>query len=325
MGSENPVSTQPPGTSLALVTPGGLRAPAEVFPAMIYLASLTSFDSRATMRDGLKRAARALELPADQWASIPWHTLDSAVLARLRTLLAEQYAPSTANLTLQAVRGVLRESWRRGLLTGDDWQRLDDVGNVRGSRVHEGRALTLDEQRKLLAAAAACPRLLGLRNVALVGAGLGCGLRRTELVNLTRASWEGETLVVMGKGNKEARVPVPPSLRQLLQGWCSQRGDDPGPLFPACDRLGHGWVNRPLSRVYVGELLAELSSRAGIERVMPHDLRRTYGTGLFLLGSDALAVQKLMRHASVNTTARYDLRDEAELARHASRVTLPLP
>lgn len=321
MGSEDSLAPIPP----ALLTPGGLRAPATVPPAMTFLASLASLDSRATMRDGLKRAARVLELPADQWASLPWHTLDSAVLGRLRTLLAERYAPSTANLTLQAVRGVLRESWRRGLLTGDDFQRLDDVPNVRGERVHPGRALTLDEQKKLLAAAAACPGLLGLRNAALVGAGLGCGLRRSELIKLTLADYEEETLVVMGKGNKQARVPVPPSLRQLLQGWRARRGDRPGPLFPVCDRKGHGWVDRPLHRVYVGELLEELSSQAGIERVMPHDLRRTYGTGLFLLGSDALAVQRLMRHASVSTTGRYDLRDEAELARHASRITLPLP
>lgn len=307
-----------------LPTPGGLGAPADVPPAVTYLASLASLDSRATMRDGLKRAARVLGLPAASWERLPWHTLDAAVLGRLRTLLAEQYAPSTANLTLQAVRGVLRESWRRGLLSGEAWQRVDDVPGVRGERVHDGRALTVDEQRKLLEAAAAGPGLLGPRNVALVGTGLGCGLRRSELVGLTRASFEGETMVVLGKGNKEARVPVPSSLRPLLQGWCALRGDPEGPLFPVCDRQGHAWLPRPLHKVYVGELLSALSERAGIERVMPHDLRRTYGTGLFLAGSDALAVQRLMRHASVTTTSRYDLRSEHELAQVAERLVLPV-
>lgn len=305
-------------------------------PAQAYVASLTSANSRQTVIDGLRRAARVLQqmkLDADpeRWASLPWHTLSPQVLSMLRTLLAATHAPATVNVTLAALRGTARQAWRDGLLDHDGLRRLEDVANVQGERVAEGRPLSRDEQAALLRAAAAGPRLLGPRNVALLAVALGCGLRRAELLGLPHDAWPSgawspqATVKVMGKGNKEALVPLPRASHTALQAWWNARGADQGPLFPACDPQGRAWFGRPLRLCYLSELLAQLSERAGLAVVRPHDLRRTYGTGLLRAGIDLATVQKLMRHSRVETTTRYDLRGFDELASRVADLDVPLP
>jgi len=99
---------------------------------------------------------------------------------------------------------------------------------------------------------------------------------------------------------------------------------DAGPLFPAVEERGRGWLRRPLTDGYFAELLGGLAKRAQIRPIHPHDLRRTFATGLFLAGHDARIVQRLMRHAKIETTARYDMRGDTELAAAAATLAIPV-
>ena len=55
----------------------------------------------------------------------------------------------------------------------------------------------------------------------------------------------------------------------------------------------------------VWEVVKGAARRAGIERLAPHDLRRTCGRLCHLAGGDLDQIQFLLGHVSIQTTERY--------------------
>src|SRR5437016_4867083 len=92
---------------------------ADRHPALVYLARLSP-GSRRTMRQGLDAVARLLTAGACDALTLDWAALRYQHTAAIRTRLAEAYAPATANKVLAALRGVLKEAWRLGLMGAED-------------------------------------------------------------------------------------------------------------------------------------------------------------------------------------------------------------
>ena len=135
---------------------------------------------------------------------LPWHHLGYQHTQALRAALAARYSPATANRHLAALRGVLREAWRLGLMSAEDLQRAIDLPAVRGERLPRGRSLTRGELRALFESCrGGCPA--DARDAALMGVLYAAGLRRAEVVALEVSDYDPETgaLIVRGKGNKE--------------------------------------------------------------------------------------------------------------------------
>ena len=101
-------------------------------PLAVYLARLTSPESRRAMAGSLEFLAERLVDRGPATAEerrrrrqeqrllashIPWHRLRYAHTQALRSWLAEHCSPAAANRHLAALRGVLREAWRLGLMT----------------------------------------------------------------------------------------------------------------------------------------------------------------------------------------------------------------
>src|SRR6202171_3414027 len=120
-------------------------------PVAVYLARLAP-SSRRTMRAALDAIAALLsDDRCDAW-SLDWPQLRYRHTTAVRALLADgRYAPSTANRHLAALRGVLKECWRLGYVTAEDFQRASDLEPVRGSRLPRGRALQPGEVRAQVA------------------------------------------------------------------------------------------------------------------------------------------------------------------------------
>ena len=85
----------------------------------------------------LRRVARVLDQPLE---AIVWKDLRAHHVAGIRAALNEQCAPATANLSLSAVRGVLKWAWTMEQMSGDDYSRAVAVENVRAVRQPAGRA-----------------------------------------------------------------------------------------------------------------------------------------------------------------------------------------
>ena len=159
---------------------------------------------------------------------------------------------------------------------------------------------------------AACDRTtaLGIRNAAIVAIGLGCGLRRAEIVGLDVADVleDGQSLRVRGKGNKERLVYLADSTRMLLAAWLQHRGNEHGPLF--CPARRNGVRVQRLTEQTVYDVLQALTEKAEMSHISPHDLRRTFVSTLLDKGVPLSTVSAMAGHASVDTTSRYDVRGE---------------
>jgi integrase/recombinase XerD len=76
----------------------------------------------------------------------------------------------------------------------------------------------------------------------------------------------------------------------------------------------------------LNELLAELSRRAGLERIIhPHQLRHSFGTGLMEAGGTLDEAQVLLGHASITSTQVYLHPSQARLRAAVERVERAKP
>ena len=71
------------------------------------------------MRESLEKIARVASAGEVGALELPWRMLRYRHAEAIRGRLAEGYAPATANKMLSAMKGVLKSSWRLGLMTAD--------------------------------------------------------------------------------------------------------------------------------------------------------------------------------------------------------------
>ena len=294
-------------------------------PAAVYLASLPSPHSRRTMRACLATMAHLLTGHADaDPLRVPWYRLTYAHTAALRARLIERLAPATVNKYLAALRGVLVECRRLGLMGADAAASASDLKAVKGSGLPRGRMLSVGEQAALMRACAD-GTAMGARDAALLAVLLGCGLRRAEAVALTVGDVaEGSVRVQVGKGRKARRVPMPAGTRLAVAAWLATRGEvaTDTPLFTSYDRRPNQHGDR-IGDQAVLHILLRRAGMVGVSTVSPHDFRRTYISQLLDADTDIATAKQLAGHASVETTARYDRRGEQARQRAAEKIHVP--
>lgn len=289
-----------------------------------YLSGLEAVRSRKTMAAALQRLATELS-PGTSAVRLPWHRLHPAEVSALRARLASQYAPATVNQYLAALRGVLRSAWRCGKMSHEAYQRASDVRSLKGTRLPAGREIARDELTRLFASLSDDATAAGVRDAALLAVAYMCGLRRAELAGLMLADFDGSAVRVIGKGDKERLAVLPPAAVRLLSRWLAVRGSAPGALFPA---IRYGSVDselRPMSGEAVRQILQRRAAVVGIDGIRPHDMRRTFVTGLLRAGVDLPLASRMAGHANVATTARYDVRQQDDAREAAGKLWVPMP
>ena len=291
-------------------------------PAGAYLISTHTAMSRDTALSALNTAVRLLG--QEDIKSTPWHLIRYYEMNMLRSVLAEHYAPATANKILSIVRGVLRQAWKLGLTTTDDYRRAIAVPAIPGSRLPAGRALDPGEIRALFQACAE-PGPQAARDAALLAILFGCGLRRTEAARLDVEHLDktASTLRIIGKGNHERIAHMNAGGRAALDAWLKARGDRPGPLLCAVTGKGNRIVCRRLRTESIRLILKRRAKQARIRSCTPHDLRRTFITSLLDQGNDIAVASRMAGHRNLSTTTRYDRRDERTNRDAAATIHIP--
>jgi site-specific recombinase XerD len=153
-----------------------------------------------------------------------------------------------------------------------------------------------------LIAAASNPRDLAIIELLYASA-----LRVNELANLNikDLSLKEQSLIVReGKGGKDRIALFGGPAERALRAYIGNRTT--GPLFLPLNRPDgpvEGFARLTVRGIC--RIVAETAERAGIEHVHPHMLRHSCATHMLNRGADIRAIQELLGHANVATTARY--------------------
>jgi len=232
------------------------------------------------------------------------------------------YAPRTVNRRLAALSGVFafremrnpaaRNPIPRGREAGRTarGQRSGLLGHLAapaprsGLRVREPRRLPRGLAREEIAELLASFRTV--RDQAIAGLMLFSGLRSAEVRALAiddvdiGLGW----VRVLGKGEKERRVPIDREVCGLVQSYLlSERPDsDSHTLFLVAKGPTRG---QPLTAAGLRTVFRYHRTRAGVPAGNPHALRHTFGTALAEAGVDLPVMQALMGHDHVDSALAY--------------------
>jgi site-specific recombinase XerD len=253
----------------------------------------------------------------------PWSKIGYQHLAQIRHQLQQQgKAINTINLTLSAVRGVMKACFNLKLIDADQWLSINAVKPARGQRLLSGRSLTASEVQKLLRVCKQDKSLIGKRDHALITLMLVTGLRRSEITALDDSDFNSRTgllIVQAGKGNKQRQIYVNPDSRQIVRQWRNRRGNVDGKLFNPISKAGT-ITHKALTGQSIYDIVQHRAKQAQIGELRPHDLRRTFVTHLLEAGVDLNTTRQLAGHSDIQTTARYDLRDQKTQKRAVQRL-----
>ncbi|WP_263349688.1 tyrosine-type recombinase/integrase [Acidicapsa acidisoli] len=225
-------------------------------------------------------------------------------------------APSTVNVKLSAVRRLVGEARRNGLISAEDAANLSDIPNVRQRGNRLGNWLTREQAKELLQVPDRST-LKGKRDYAILALLVGCALRRRELATLKMSDLqerEGRWVIadLCGKGNRIRTVAVPLWVKNAINAWLDSAELLEGKLFRSVTKGGNV-ARSSLSDWAVWSVVQQSAEQIGIERFGAHDLRRTCAKLCRKSGGDLEQIKFLLGHSSIQTTERY-LGSEQEIA-----------
>lgn len=128
------------------------------------------------------------------------------------------------------------------------------------------------------------------------------GLRIGEALSLRKDGVLADGIRIMGKGRKEAFVPVKPDLLERLRAYIAAH---PRTLYVFYGENGIE-TDKPMGTATVYRVFARARERAGLPaEVRPHTLRHSFATHALRVTKRLEVVQDLLRHADPKTTRWY--------------------
>ena len=248
--------------------------------------------------------AKALD---DLFAFCASRPLSRALLMEYRTTM-DHLSPSTINVRLSAIRKLVGEARRNGMIGLEEAANLTDIPNVRQKGTRLGNWLTREQAKELLAVPDRST-LKGKRDDVIIALLVGCALRRRELASLKIEDIqlrEGRWVIIdlCGKGGRIRTVAVPIWVKQAIEVWMAAAIIEKGRLLRPLSKSGK-IVGDELGDWAIWSVVEQSSKQIGIEHFGAHDLRRTCAKLCRKSGGDLEQIKFLLGHSSIQTTERY--------------------
>jgi site-specific recombinase XerD len=232
------------------------------------------------------------------------------------------YAATTINRRLAAVSGLFTFRMMRDPSAGNPVPRRAEArrvaqGERSGLLAHlrtpkRRSALRVREPRRLprgLDRAETTALLASFRtdrDRAIAGLMLFSGLRSAEVLGLRIVDVDIPRgwVRVIGKGDKERRVPVDPDVAGLIQTYLlvERPQTEAREVFLVAKGPHRG---QPLTPAGLRTVFRYHRGKAGVPAGHPHALRHSFGTALAEAGVDLAVLQALMGHDHVDSSAAY--------------------
>ncbi len=155
---------------------------------------------------------------------------------------------------------------------------------------------------------------LSIRDRAMMELMYGAGLRLAELVSIDvkhLSSMRGEIRVI-GKGDKERKVPFSGLAKEWVGKWLKVRG---GLAKPDEQALFVSKLGVRISHRNVQKRMAEWGQKQAVSsHISPHKLRHSFATHVLESSGNLRAVQELLGHENISTTQVYTHLDFQHLA-----------
>jgi integrase len=243
--------------------------------------------------------------------------LSRALLMEYRAAMLEKgLSASTVNVRLSAVRKLVGEAQRNGIIGAEEAANLAGVPNLTQKGTRVGNWLTRDQAKELLTVPDRS-KIKGKRDYVILALLLGCALRRQELASLDIEAIqmrEGRWVLpdLRGKGGRVRTVAIPVWVKQGINAWMVAAKIEDGRLLRPLSKSGK-LIGDELGAWAVWSVVEQAAKQIGIERFGAHDLRRTCAKLCRKNGGDLEQIKFLLGHSSIQTTERY-LGSEQDLA-----------
>ena len=174
--------------------------------------------------------------------------------------------------------------------------------------------LNIQEVEKLLEAPNSSS-LFGQRDRAMLELLYSCGLRVSELINLSyhNINIKEEFIRIHGKGNKERILPM----GEIAIDYLTAYESNSRPILLKNGQSDSYFLSnrgKAMSRQNFFYIIKAYATQAGIDKPLsPHSLRHAFATHLVQKGADLRSVQLMLGHSDISSTQLYTHIQNAQL------------
>jgi len=179
--------------------------------------------------------------------------------------------------------------------------------------------LNIQEVEKLLEAPSSSS-FFGQRDRAMLELLYSCGLRVSELINLSyhNINLKEEFIRIHGKGNKERVLPM----GEIAIDYLMKYETNARPMLLKNGQSDSYFLSNrgsAMSRQNFFYIIKAYANQVGIDKPLsPHSLRHAFATHLVQKGADLRSVQLMLGHSDISSTQLYTHIQNAQLkAQHA--------